>query len=160
MTAEVYGLPAPPAEPEQPVTLLDGLLADLAGADTIERTTLSVPARPGYEVRYRLDLPWEQLVMMRTAAADSRQPGGVDELQLCAATLVACCEAIVKDGEDVVDGAEPVTFAHSRFQQALGASTATEAVRRLYRKDGHVQRSGTKVLASCGYGPGGTPTER
>jgi hypothetical protein len=154
-------LPAAPPLTAAPVpSLLDGLLAELEQDATQETVTLGVQSRPGWEVRYAIDIPYEQLAQWRAAAADPAMPGGMNELQVACSALAACCRAILVGGEDVTDVNGPVTFASPDLQRRLGVTRPVDAVRKLYRFDGHVTASGTRLLQAAGYGQGANPTQR
>jgi hypothetical protein len=154
-------VPAPAAEQRAAAgSVLDGLLADLDREVGQQTITLGVQARPGWEVRYRVDIPYEQLAQWRMAAADPTMPGGMNDLQVACAALASCCQGIVLDGEDVTDGGQPVTFATPDLMRRLGVTRPVDAVRKLHRFDGHVVAVGQALLREAGYGQGATPTRR
>lgn len=167
MTAEpqVFGAP-PPAlpggSPAAAPTVLEGLLADLqAVTDDEDVITYTVPSRPGFEVRYSTVFEYETVQARTMAAKDPAMPTGINSLTLACATLAGQCLAILKDGEDVVDGdGRPVTFQTEAFRRMLGALDAAHAVRLFYKKDGHALRASDELHRDGGYGPEGVPTKR
>jgi hypothetical protein len=170
MSEQVYEFGSPPAaQVPAPAaaalvapapTVLDGLLDALDREIGKQSVTLGVQARPGWEVRYSVDIPYEQRAQWQQAAADPAMPLGFNEVQVAAVALAACCQAIVCDGEDVTDTAGPVTFASPDLQRRLGVARPVDAVRKLYRFDGHVLASGNELMREAGYGQGATPTKR
>jgi hypothetical protein len=154
-------VPPPAAAPEaQAPTVLEGLLDALDREIGRQSVTLGVAARPGCEVRYSVDIPYEQRAQWQQAAADPTMPLGFNELQVASVALATCCQAIIIDGEDVTDGGQPLTFASAELQRRLGVTRPADAVRKLYRFDGHVLASGNELMREAGYGQGATPTKR
>lgn len=162
-----FGVPAPtvPAPHQATVaaevpSVLGGLLDELSEALDAEAVTFSVEARPGWDVRYSIEVPYEQFAQWQTAAVDPSMPAGVNEVQLMCTALVACCQALRVKGEDVTEDGEPVTFFTPGLQRRLGVTRPVDAVRKLYRFDGHVIAAGRELLKAAGYGVDATPTRR
>lgn len=154
-------VPAPHAQPPAEVpSVLGGLLDELGEALAAEAVTFSVEARPGWDVRYGTEVPYEQFAQWQTAAADPAMPGGLNELQLMCTALAACCQALQVKGEDVTEDGLPVTFATPGLHRRLGVARPGDAVRKLYRFDGHVIAAGRALLQAAGYGTDATPTRR
>jgi hypothetical protein len=159
-----FGAPAPvvpaPHPAEQVPSVLAGLLDELTEAVDAEAVTFAVEARAGWDVRYGIEVPYEQYAQWQTAAADPSMPGGLNELQLLCTALAACCQAIRVKDEDVTEGGVPVTFNTPGLQRRLGVTRPVDAVRKFYRFDGHVIATGRALLVAAGYGAGATPTRR
>jgi hypothetical protein len=153
-------VPAPHQPAEQVPSVLGGLLDELADAIDEEAVTFAVESRPGWEVRYSVEVPYEQYAVWQTAAADPAMPGGLNELQLHCTALAACCQALRVKGEDVTEDGAPVTFHTPGLQRRLDVIRPADAVRKLYRFDGHVIATGRALLQAAGYGAGATPTKR
>lgn len=143
-------------------TVLDGLRADFAVAQAGEDVChLTVPKRDGYEVRFRTDLEYTEMIGWQKAATDPMMPLGVNALLLAQLALSQCCLAILKDGEEIVDReGKPVTFASPELHTLLGVPDTLEAVRVFYKKDGYVTGVKDKLFAESGYGPERVPTRR
>lgn len=153
---------ASPVAGDRSTTVLDGLLSDLRRtSDTTGALTLTVNARPGYEVRCRTDIAYEELSVWTSASIDPAMAAGSNELLLGCTILAQCVVAIIKDGEDVVERSGAlVTFHSPELQQALGTLQAVDAVRAFFVRDGHVTAASKMLLDEAGYGPRGVPTRR
>lgn len=146
-------VPAPAAAP----SMLDGLLADFAGAkDQHETTEFDVPGKQGVTVRYANDIPYEMIAAWRKSALGSPAP----ELRFGVSMLAWACRAIVADGQPVTDGTDTVTFTSSKLQTGLGVSSPTDAVRAFYGKDAYVLATYQAVLLAAGFGAEVSPTTR
>jgi hypothetical protein len=153
-----YGddIPGAPS-PAPATTMLDGLLADFTAAkDQHETQEFDVPGRPGVTVRYATDVPYEMVAAWRKAAVGTDAP----ELRFGLSLLAHTCRAVLTDGEPVTDNGEPVTFVSPSLQAGLGVTSAADAVRAFYRKDGYVLASYNAVLFAAGYGAEVSPTTR
>ena len=131
-------------------TSLEDLRAELAAEVATPPTTLAVPTRPGYSVRYSTELPGE---ILRAWAARTRlKDGSVDTLRQALTVLTNQCEAILKNGEPIGEGGGDITFANKTFQQLIGATDAPSALRRFYGQDGLIIAHAEAVVEDAGYG--------
>jgi hypothetical protein len=138
--------------PAAPATALDELRSELTTAVESKDSTLAVPAREGYAVRYSTTIAHEQLNSWRKRARDKSMPGELDELRWAAIVLANQCRAIVRKGTEVELDGSPATFAHPGFRSMLGAERAVDAVRSFYGRDADVITSALTVLRDAGYG--------
>jgi hypothetical protein len=157
----IVGLQSGAPTSQRGQTILSSLLGDMAQAAEDEAITLGVKKRPGFEVRCRTDISYEELTAWNTAAADDSMPLGVNEITLGRTLLAVYTVEILKDGETVVgsDG-RPITFNSPEFQAFYGVDRPVDAVRAFYRSDGQVIGSSRVLLNEAGYGAGGVPTRR
>lgn len=132
-------------------TPLDDLRAELAEEVGAEPLTLPVPARPRYSVRYSTDVDGELLSRWTKASKDRHAPNGVDELSLACRILANQAIGVLRDGDELLDEGKPLRFRSRAFLDILGVGSPTEAVRKLYGRDGHVQAAALEVLRSAGY---------
>lgn len=133
-------------------TALDGLLADLSDLSAqVEQVAIDVPGRPGWEVVYGLDLPYERLAMLRRGAADPQMPSGVNDMALACALLATQCRGLLLNGEPVTHEGQPVTFQSASLQARLGAKNPTDAVRAFYPRFG-AAKVATLLLAALDGG--------
>lgn len=130
---------------------LDLLRADLADEVKVEEVTLPVPGRPNLAVRYACDVDGDELVVWRKRSTN-RQRNVIDEVKLGALALAFKSVAILRNGVEVTDGGEPVTFRHPAILTMTGQSTVTGAIRYFYGLDGHVLAAANKVLTVSGFG--------
>lgn len=128
-------------------TMLDELRAELAAEVEVEDFRLDVPERPGYAVVYAADVTYDELTAWRKRAKDTSKPGGINELRL--STIILANKAV-----DLIRQGEPtgLTFRDPALVELLGAGSATDAVRRLYGLDGHVNAAALAVLQASGFG--------
>jgi hypothetical protein len=146
----------PPVEDEDPLapvptghSLLSDLRDELAAPSEDKTVLLEVPQRPGYAVRYATVLTHDQLTLWRKRATKSNE---VNELFLAQIICGNLCRQIVRQGEPLTDSEErDVTFSSGEFQEAVGATSAVEAVRRFYFLDAHVLATSVQLLREAGY---------
>lgn len=117
-----------------------------------ETVTLTIKERPGWSVRYRADVEIPQFNQWRKRCADRSQPDGVDELKLACLILANQCEALVLNGEDLLEDDQPVTYASPSFHASFGVTRAVDAVRAWYGIDAHVMTHSQEVMLASGYG--------
>lgn len=143
--------PTPERVAAEIATPLDAL-RDEVTAELAETTTLEIPGRPGYGVRFSLNIDHPMLGLWRKKAKDSQQPEGIDELKWACIILAAQAEAIVRNGDELVLDGEPVTFSSRPLLELLGAREAHQAVRKLYGRDAHIVNTAYVLLELAGYG--------
>jgi hypothetical protein len=158
------GLDVNPPEPGHPIlpdddlaavpkaTGLDALRAELSAEVEVELVTLDVPTRPGYAVRYRCDVSYDELATWRKRSADKTKPGHLDEVKLAAIILANKVDGIMAHGTEVTDGDAAVTFASPVFLDLTGKGSAVSALRHFYGLDGHVDAAAKVVLGRSGFG--------
>lgn len=115
-----------------------------------------MPGRPGYEVRYLCVVEYDELTAWERKATHTVGRGAqrrqeVHQLTLARIVLANRCEAIIRNGDEVVDAAgDPITFASPEFQALVGATRAVEAVQRLYGRDTDIIAASADVLVTAG----------
>lgn len=145
-------LPGPPDELDPPPTstplseLRDELTAELEHLETFE-----VPGRPGYAVRFDVDVDHNRLGHWRKRAKDTTQPEGLDEVKWAASILASQAVAIVRHGADLELDGQPATFATPAFQELLGVGRPIDAVKALYGRHASVIATAWAVLEAAGY---------
>ncbi len=135
-------------------------LADLAaelGRVTAGNLTLLVDSRPGWSVRYSLDIDGAQLAAWRRAA-HNETTDTTDDYQWYRTILAAKCVDIRRDGTPVVDSAGvQLNFFNAELQRLLGVpagapSGGTEAVRRFYASDFATASTANRLIGDAGFG--------
>lgn len=139
-------------DPEKLATPLDDLRAELT-AELARYETFDVDGRPGYAVRYDVDIEHPKLGLWRKRAKDTTQPDGLDELKWAATILAAQAVAVVRHGVDVfVAGDHGVAFNDPELRSILDVGRAIDAVRKFYGRDAAVVTTAYAVLNAAGYG--------
>lgn len=142
-------------------TPLDDLRAELSAPVEGEPATLKVPGRPGYAVRYSVDLDDLEFQRWHRKASGKTIPGrdaAVDRLKLAGLVLAYQCEAIVRNGREVTDGGAPLLFRSPAFLDLMRRDDerrppeVREAVRRFYGRDADLLAASDEVLNRAGYG--------
>lgn len=131
----------------------------------LEPLELLTPGRPGWAVRYRCDLEPFKVEAFEKRAADKKMPNGVDNVKHASLMLADQCEAILKDGQVVVDAStnEPLTFNHPTFQAKFNAVDAVSVIRAWFVRGGVIVSQAAEVLVGSGINEGGErvdPTQR
>jgi hypothetical protein len=130
---------------------LDQLRKDLAAA-LVEEIVLPVPALAnlGYETVHIADIDGRTIENIRKRC---KTKTGVDGVKLVALLLATTNTAIRKGGKRILDtDGEPLTFKSPAMLEMQGATTAAEAVRRFYRKDGDMEAASRALLKAAGWG--------
>jgi hypothetical protein len=137
-------------------SILEDLRAELSGKlEEDEEIVLEVSGRPGWAVRFSTVIDHTRLQAWRRSCFAKR--GGAadvtafDDLKLASQVIGNQARALVRNGDDVEHNGEPLLFGHAEFRDLVGATDATDAVRRFYGRDSHVISTGTKVLEAAGY---------
>lgn len=132
----------------------DPLLAALAElAVEVKLPEVLVPnrMRPGYAVRYSIEVDLAKLEEWRKRARGKR--GKTDDLRLALIALANLCIGIERNGEPLYDGeGEPLTFASSELRQLYGAARAGDCARKFYGNDPYMAATLDAVLAEAGVG--------
>lgn len=149
MTAEFA---APGLAPARPSTVLDELRADFAAHVGQRTTTLPIPGRSGYAVRYRLPLDGEERAGWAVLARDPVMPGGISLPALYRFALVDLMVALVKDGEDVVEQGRPLTVRDEALHRILGVDSARDALVTLYGGDPGIEATHNALAVAAGWG--------
>lgn len=131
---------------------LDTLRADLAADVKLPDVTIPVETRPGYAVRYRLDVSQQQLDAWRKLAKDRKRDGGIASERFSALILANTCTAIVRAGKVVTEDGEPITFRSREFLELTGSARAADGVGKFYGLDAHVDAAARRVLVDAGWG--------
>ena len=133
---------------------LDDLRAELTAAIT-PTTTIPVPGRPRYAVRFRTDFTGKDLDGLRKKAKDKRMSGGVDGVRFASLLLALTCQGITRDGVELSEQlgvSGPVTFTTRELQELLGTPNADSTVRALYGLEGHVDSAARRLMVEAGWG--------
>lgn len=127
----------------------DALAALAAELDTqvpVPQITVPVEARPGWAVKYRVNVAWSELQAWRKRAQQGKR---VDVALLSRLILANTCMGFVKDGKDAVDASgEPLTFGTVAVQQDC---TVADAVKVWLVTDGAVSGTSDLVYERSGY---------
>jgi len=161
-TAALDDAPRPPTSP------LERLERDMAQTVEREPVTLSVPARPGYAVRYSTNISLDDRERWERIVAKSQRNSSDATLQIRALALFAwlmladTCEAIMLvddegNAEDITtpDGS-PVTFKNPWLWGVLRVGPkgtaktvdVTDVVRAFYVSDGDIEATALKLTSS------------
>lgn len=126
---------------------LDALAAELAHAVPVPTVTVPVEHRPGWAVKYRLNIAWTELQQWRKQATDR---GRIDQAYLSRLILANACIGFVKDGSEVVNG-DGVAVTFGTVAKQKGGSVA-DAVRAWLVTDGAIEGTSNVVYLRAGYG--------
>lgn len=132
-------------------TALDDIASELAGELEDKGITLPVPGRAGYELTFSTALTDEVLSKLRKASRDKTMPEGINQLALGCRVLAFLNTGIVRQGEPITSGGEPLTVRHKPVLDLYQVGRAIEAIRKLYGRDGHVIAAARRLLEACGY---------
>lgn len=142
---------APPAAGELN-SPLDDLRAELA-AELEHFETFEVSTRPGYAVRFDVDIEHEKLGLWRKRAKDKSQPDGLDELLWASIIVASQAVAILRNGVPVFEADAGVSpFAGAELLGIYGVGRPVDAVQRFYGRDSQVINTCWAVLSAAGYG--------
>lgn len=153
-----------PVRPSQPGSMLDDLIAEASREVVREPSTLKIPGRPGWAVRFDVNLDEPIVTAWRKKAADKSKPEGFDMLKFSKAVLANQAEAILRLGSDesvenakvVLDpSGNPVNFRNAWFLEQLGGDrilSPVEAVKKWYGVDGTIISHCGEVLYDAGFG--------
>lgn len=137
---------------EHPATPLEHLRGELAD-ETDDEVTLEVPRRAGWSVRYGTDFSYEQLTAWQKGARDRTSASGLNDLRYACIVLANTCRGILRRGEDLTDGGEPLVFRNKVLWGLVTpvADRTVDAVQRFYGRDAHVIAAAKRVLIEAGY---------
>lgn len=136
--------------PEQADPLL-AALEELAVEVKLPEVLIPNRMRPGYAVRYSIEIDLERLEAWRKRARGKR--GKTDDLRLALIALANLCLGIERNGEALYDAeGEPLTFASSELRQLYGAARAGDCVRKFYGNDPYLAATLDALLAEAGVG--------
>lgn len=146
-----FSSPGRDAQPDlRPVTLADRIRADLAAR---QRKVVEVvhPDAPAWRAYFRLPSDRTEvndLTRRAEQAVKRKQPYFLD-----AAILAKFNESLEFDGERLLDDAgEPMTFRSEELLELLGGATsASDAVRKVYGSDGIVSAVTERLMRAAGY---------
>lgn len=148
---------APPTPDETAgASPLEQLERALAEPVEIETKTLRVPARPGVTLRFLPDVDDDKRkAWQKRATKKSRRPGRedeVDEMLFACLVLANTHQAISFNGVDAHSEAdEPITFAHPKLWNMVGAQDPADCIRKLFAVDAHVLLASGEVLLAAGF---------
>ena len=129
-----------------------GTIADIITADLASRrprVEVIHPRAAAWKVTYRLPVDFSEFDPQRQAALEAAKAGKSFNYQ--AAVLAVLCEAIAHKGELLLqaDGTS-AAFGSQELLDALGAASASDAVRKLYGSDAIVEAVYGRVLEEVG----------
>lgn len=146
-----------PGDPEHVLqggnSALDDLRAALAKEVKSEPVTLVVSTRDDISVTFATNIMADTIKAWRKRCKDRTSESGHDEVRFSATVLAnQAIGVVVNDKEAVGSDGEGLSFRHAEFRQMLNASSALEAVVRLYSSDPLVLATADEVLKAAGYG--------
>ncbi len=142
--------------PTPPSSSLAALRAKLDAALAPDTRTYAVPTRPGFSVRYRLDLSDADFRAARKFGtikqATSRRDAEINEVRQLQLLMARYNTAILSDGAVLLaEDGEPLTFRHSDFMSIFGATRAVDAVLAFYHTEGAVISAGRAFVRDTGW---------
>lgn len=132
------------------------VLAEIAGE--VELADIVVPHRyrPGWAVRYSTEIDNDDLKRWRKAAkatGAAGKRGEIDDLRFACISLANLCQAVIRNGEEVTDGAGTVlTFANGAMRKLYRVERAADVVRKFYGNDPYLGATFDTVLREAGVG--------
>lgn len=151
-TAPGAGDPSAPPAAGELNTALDDLRAELS-AELEHFETFEVSTRPGYAVRFDVDIEHPKLGLWRKRARDKTQPDGLDELLWASIIVASQAVAIVRNGVPVFEASDGVgPFAATEFLAIYDVGRPVDAVQRFYGRDSQVIAAAWAILTAAGYG--------
>lgn len=146
-----------PGDPEQAISggssALDDLRAALAKEVKSEPVTLVVSTRDDISVTFGTSIMADTIKAWRKRCKDRTSESGHDEVRFSATVLAnQAIGVVVKEKPAYGNDGEALSFRHAEFRQMLNASSALEAVMRLYGSDPLVLATADEVLKAAGYG--------
>lgn len=155
--------PGHPSAPErlEPIPDLDDLelLAQDLADEVVDTSTYDVDTRPRYSVEYRLNFEGRELDGWRKQSKDRKASEGIDAIKLAGLVCAWTCVAIYRDGRKLTDDGEPLTFRSQAIHELLGARGAVDAARKLYGRDGELDKTARAILADAGWGDDARPSD-
>lgn len=133
-----------------PRTLADRIKADIA-ARQIQTIDLTHPHAAAWTITYRIPVDGFQVDDLRSKAA-KKDKGKATEVHFSRALLATFCERVTFDGEVLEEDGRELTFRDLVLQDMVNASTASEAVAKVYGTDAAVSATASKLLDEAGYG--------
>lgn len=142
------GQPAPAELEEEGESDLDDIARELdeEGPPT---TVLPIPGRPGWQATYSLDVSGRHIDSWRKRAKTGRT---VDVGRFASLALAQLNVELVRRGRPITLEGEPQTFTSRPFMESLGVRRAADAVRKVYRLEGHMDAALRAVLREAGWG--------
>jgi hypothetical protein len=136
-----------------PLDVLDELAGDVELPDVIIPNRL----RPGWAVRYSVEIDNDELKRWRDKATERKKKlsavaPSVDDLRFACLAMAALCRVIIHDDQELYDGDRPVTFGHPRIWRLYDAQRAADAVRRFYGSDPYLMATFDALCAQAGVG--------
>lgn len=138
----------PDLESNGETSLLD-LLKDISAPVEPDPILLPVRTRDGYAVRYSLVIDADRLKIWNRQATSQ---GKTDEIKFASIVLANLCVGLVKNGVDLVDNGDPVTFAHPFIWNSYGVDNVAAAVRKFYGLDTYLASTCNSLLGEAGVG--------
>lgn len=133
----------PAAEASDP---LDAIFEALDESIPVPSILVAVEHRPGWAVRYRVDVAWSEIQDWRKKARSGKR---IDAAFLSRLILANTCLGFVHDGKDQLDGnGNPVTFGTIAGRRNL---TVADAVKAWLVTDGAVSGTSDLVYQRSGY---------
>lgn len=149
----------PPDPPGPPVfrVVLDHEPDELAGDVELPDVIIPNRLRPGWAVRYSVEIDNDELKRWRDKATERKKKlsavaPSVDDLRFACLAMAALCRVIIHDDVELYDGDRPVTFGHPRIWRLYDAQRAADAVRRFYGSDPYLMATFDALCAQAGVG--------
>lgn len=120
------------------------------GHHTVPTTTIPVPGREGWSLRFRLDWTEAKARTWRKQAKDQASPDGYSTDKLYRAMIADQCTAVLLDGEPVVIQGETWTFKSKALQAEFEVHTPMQAVQRCIPLFTHLVVLGQAVTNAAG----------
>jgi len=146
------------ADEAAPSTALADIEAELAAEVPERHVTLSVPARPGWSVRYLAEVSAAEMRAWRKAAGGEKDPAKMDGARFARAVLASKCRAILRHDVEVpnsaADGA-PRTFQSPSMKSLYGCDRNIDVVAAFYggaSHDADIDAASVEVLRVAGWG--------
>lgn len=133
---------------------VDQVRAELTAEAEETAFPVDVPKRPGYRVFFATDIAEETIVSLRTKATKKIE-GGPKQVNRAIFSALILAELFVRmerQGEAVELDGKPLTFKSRSFLDLYEAKSTATAIRKFFRKDGHLIVAADKVLEAAGWG--------
>lgn len=135
-------------------SMLDVLVADLAGAEPVEELPpIALKRNPSYIVVYSKITDGDVIDKARKASRDKSKADGIDGPKFAGLICGSACARIIRNGVVLTDDADrPLRFNHRMLLQALNAATVADCARRFYADDADMDAVARKIMTDSGWG--------
>lgn len=139
--------------PGADVSDLEAIAEELTDDTTITpETVIPVSTRQGYALRCRIDYTGRDLDNLRKQAKDRRFVDGIDGAKFYALLFALTCTAILRNGQEVTDNGDVVTFTSPGLQRTFGTADAQSTVRKLFSLEGPLEAAFLRLQREAGWG--------